>query len=83
MPPPKSLRNRILEVGADLFEGHDEFLAAFLVDPLDELFELLFALVEVLDLLGQEFVPFFQLVLLLDGVHIDIAQPLDLVLERR
>ncbi len=77
----KELAEHPLEVLAHQRERLLESLGAFVVDRVDQLLELLLRLREILDLFGQECLPLLQLILLADRVEIDVAQPLNLLLE--
>ena len=74
----EELSEQFLEVHPDAFEGFHELIAAFLVDPPDELVELLAGILDVAQLCGKKFTALFELLLLADGVEVDIAEPLDL-----
>ena len=75
----EELAEHLLKVLADGIKRLLEAGAAFGVDFVDEVFELLLGAGQVAHLRGEEFGSFFQFVLLGDGVEIDIAQALDLL----
>ncbi len=62
----------------NLLERLLEFLAALFVEAVDQLLKLGLAAVEILNLVAQELVPAFESFLFLDGVHVHVAQTLDL-----
>ena len=76
---PEELAEHPLEMLAHRGERLLEAQAAFRIDLGDELFELLFAGRQVVDLIGQEGRALFQLLQLADGIEVDVPEALDLL----
>ena len=71
----------VAEVDADLGEGLGEAALGLLVDALDDGEEFGFGGDEVVVLIAEEVVAFFEFVVFLDGVDVDRAHGFDLTLE--
>ena len=76
------LTRQAVEVAHDelqLLQSNSQAIKEHLTRSLDAkcAAQLRLALVEVLGLCGQKFIPFLKVVLLFDGVNINVAQPLD------
>src|SRR5207248_6985733 len=77
----EQLAEHSLEMLANRVERLLEADAALAVDLIDQFLELLLGAGQVRELSGQELRPLLQLILLADGVEVDVAEAMDFVAE--
>ena len=66
-----------------MLKRHCKFFPALFVYAVYQLLKLILTLLQVLDLVGQKFVPLFKFSLFVDSIDIDIAKTFDLASQHR